>query len=270
MNYDRTKEKDFTKEFDFFLDKLKNDEPFAFTRFSDGECFILQNQRLVLAEHHYQTGGKAGYNIYGPEELKQFDPSKHQFYRQELIKSLEHSQPGYYKGIPSQQDIHIRLNTEINNMEEWTFANLFINANYKRFIEEIVTPILPAKNIIYVVNARANFDNCPFKPMKTLLVGENCFINDYSAIEDLKKFLDNAGDMRYVVLCSAASLSNLIIWECFRDYPQHTYLDVGSSINPYLGDKMQSCFHTRDYLRAYWRGERNYYGNQEDVWHYNS
>ena len=42
--------KDFKKAFDAMLSKLKNKENFAFTRFSDGELFIMQNKTLVLAD----------------------------------------------------------------------------------------------------------------------------------------------------------------------------------------------------------------------------
>ena len=48
--------KDFHKDFNELLRMLKEGENFAFTRFSDGELFILQNKTLVLADNHYITG----------------------------------------------------------------------------------------------------------------------------------------------------------------------------------------------------------------------
>ena len=62
--------KDFTKAFDKLSGMLKNNENFAFTRFSDGELFILQNKKLVLAESHYITGDITGANKYTEEEQK--------------------------------------------------------------------------------------------------------------------------------------------------------------------------------------------------------
>ena len=48
--------KDFTKAFDVLLNKIKNKENFAFSRFSDGELFIMQNKKLILADNYYVTG----------------------------------------------------------------------------------------------------------------------------------------------------------------------------------------------------------------------
>ena len=52
--------KDFSQEFDKFLGKLQRKENFAFARFSDGELFILKNQKVVLAENYFITGDRLG------------------------------------------------------------------------------------------------------------------------------------------------------------------------------------------------------------------
>ena len=64
--------KTFKVEFDKLLSKLKTKENFAFTRFSDGELFIMQNKKIILASNHYVTGDIKGPNIYTEEEQKQF------------------------------------------------------------------------------------------------------------------------------------------------------------------------------------------------------
>jgi hypothetical protein len=56
--------KNFKKAFDTLMLKISNKENFAFTRFSDGELFILQNKTVILAEDHYVTGDIKGANIY--------------------------------------------------------------------------------------------------------------------------------------------------------------------------------------------------------------
>ena len=66
--------KDFHKAFDHILNKIKSEENFAFTRFSDGELFILQNKHLLLSNDHYITGDVSGKNIYTEEEQKEFKP----------------------------------------------------------------------------------------------------------------------------------------------------------------------------------------------------
>ena len=62
--------KDFHGAFDTLLQKVRDKENFAFTRFSDGELFIMQDKHLLLAEDHYITGAVTGPNRYTTEEQK--------------------------------------------------------------------------------------------------------------------------------------------------------------------------------------------------------
>ena len=56
--------KEFKKAFDQILTMLRVGENFAFSRFSDGEMFILQDKTVVLADNHYITGNIKGANRY--------------------------------------------------------------------------------------------------------------------------------------------------------------------------------------------------------------
>ena len=78
--------KDFKFAFDKLVKKISNKDNFAFTRFSDGELFILQNKTVVLADNHYITGDVTGPNRYTKEEHKEFYPEQHQIYQQKLAK----------------------------------------------------------------------------------------------------------------------------------------------------------------------------------------
>lgn len=256
----------FDQEFDKFKDMLKRGENFSFSRFSDGECFILQNKKVVLGNNFYITGDKAGANIYGPEERKSFDPEDNidQGLRQHLIKSFEHKQKNYFKGIPSKQDIHIDFDHE--DEDDLTFANIFINANYERFIEEIVLTIFPERLILYVVNERADLSGLPFKVDKDFRIGSNCLRNNFDVINKVQNYIIDECIRDAVVLSSAASLSNLINYYGFSALSDNTFLDIGSSLNPYLGEKMQSCMYTRDYLKTYWLKQKTYYGEMVDEW----
>ena len=91
--------KTFESEFNKFLDKLKTGENFAFSRFSDGELFILKGERLVLADNHFITGGRSGAGTYTKEDHKDFDPTKDKFYQDRLIEALAYRKEGYYKGL---------------------------------------------------------------------------------------------------------------------------------------------------------------------------
>ena len=262
--------KDFNKAFDHVLNKVKNEENFAFTRFSDGELFILQNKHLLLSNDHYITGDVSGKNIYTEEEQKEFKPEKHQFYREKLIEAFLHNQEGYFKGICTTSDDHVgkgnfewMLELHGGDHENLTFSNLLINANYYRFIEEMA-PLFADRNILYVANKLANISKLPFEVKKTFEIGTNCMINDYNVVEEVKNYIDKNNIKGYIILCSAASLSNYVIYECFKENNQNTFLDIGSCLNPLLD--LEGWKHTRGYLTSYWLNVQSPFGSQVDIW----
>lgn len=262
--------KDFNGAFNHTIAMLKNKENFAFTRFSDGELFIMQNKTVVLADNHYITGKIRGPNRYTKEEHKEFYPEKHQKYRQKLLECYKHNQDRYYKGICTSTDGHVgkknfdwMISAHGGDHPNLTYANLLINANYKRFVEEMV-PLFVDRDIIYVVNSMANVSNLPFEVKKTFEIGSNCMINDYHVSEDIKNYIQQNNITDHIVLCSAASLSNFIIHDCYKDNNNNTFLDIGSCLNPLLG--LEGWKYTRGYLTAYWMNSGSPFGNQVDVW----
>lgn len=249
-------EHNYGKDFDKLKTKLLESENFAFIRFSDGEGFILYNKFLQLNDDNYQIGNTIGYASYGKEEQKLFDPEKHSFYRQKLIESLEYVAPNYYKGIPVRTSCDacgFNFDEIVENAggdsEYLTFANLWNNANYPKFIKEIV-PIFSDKKIVMVVNECANISKLPFKVVKDFRVGTNCFINNYDIIEQIKIYISENNISNYVFLVSAASLSNLIIHQLYQIFSNNTYIDIGSTLNPIMD--MTGWRGTRTYLNQYW------------------
>jgi len=263
--------KTFTGEFDklkLFLEKGTN---FAFSRFSDGELFIMQNKKVVLAPGHWQVGEKAGYATYPPEEQKEFIPEKHSEHRKELIEAFQFQHENYYIGLSGRKDvgdddfewqIKLRGSDDETNL---TFANVFINDNYKRYVHEIV-PMLKDRDIIFVVNERALLEGLPFKIKKDFRIGSNCIVNNHDTVEQVRKYIKDNNIKDHVILCGAASLSNCITHKCFEENQSNTFLDVGSTLNPYMGDGMNGWVHTRGYLTHFWLNSGNPYGTQIDVW----
>lgn len=262
--------KNFTKAFDSLLGKIKNKENFAFTRFSDGELFIMQDKTVVLADNHYITGKIKGSNRYTKEEHKEFYPKKHQKYREKLIQCYMHNQDGYYKGICTSTDGHVGKENfdwmikfhggDHNNL---TFSNLLINANYSRFVEEMV-PLFSNRNLIYIANEMADLDMLPFEISKKFEIGSNCMINNFDTSEKVATYIRENNIRDHIILCSAASLSNYIIHDCYKENPNNTFLDIGSCLNPLLG--LEGWKYTRGYLTSYWLNSRSPFGKQEDIW----
>lgn len=261
--------KDPTTAFDFFKDKLARKEPFAFSRFSDGELFMMQGKEVQLAENHYITGDIRGPGRYTSEEFKHFRPAEHQYYQERLIDCLRSMHPNYFKGIctrsdVSQEDFDFQtLEVCYGIVDDLTFANVFINANYPRYIAEIV-PLFADYPIVLIANEKCQFKGFPsaLVPKEFFPIGNNCMIDSYGVQDEVKKFM--ADKKGWLVLSSAATLSNYIIDTCFPANDNNTYLDIGSSLNPIMG--LEGWKYSRGYLQEYWLGMPNRFGRQVDVW----
>jgi hypothetical protein len=263
----------FSEEFDKFKGMLEGGVNFAFTRFSDGELFIMQNKEVQLAEQHFITGDTQGFGIYPPEEQKHFVPEEHAFYKDKLVEAFQYKHESYYIGLSSRKDVgdeDFEWQLDLRGSKDetkLTFANVLINNNYKRYVTEVV-PMFNDRDILFVANERADFSRLPFKRniRKDFRIGSNCMINDYGKVEEVKSYIEDNNIEDHIILCGAASLSNYITHECFKDNQRNTFLDIGSTLNPLLGKGMNGWVHTRGYLTSFWLNSGDRYGTQIDEW----
>ena len=264
--------KDYSQAFYHLLLMLKTQENFAFTRFSDGELDIMKNKYVCLAKDYYMSGDYRGRGIYTVEEQKEFIPSEHQFCREALLEAFKHNQDNYYKGICTSSDFHIQHGSSAfqwmiechgGDHPNLTFSNLLINANYSKFVQEMI-PVFAQRPIIYVVNEHAKIESLPFEVSKAFTIGSNCMINDFDLPEKISTYINENSIKDHIVLCSAASLSNFIIHKCFKENPNNTFLDIGSCLNPLLD--LEGWKYTRGYLTAFWMQSNSPFGKQVDIW----
>ena len=161
---------------DFFnlLSKLKNKEPFAFVRFSDGEVAVMENKHLVLQETYVKVGDTVHNFGYSEDDHKEFDPEKHQFVREKLIESFKFKKKNYFVGAGCDNcSCHIKENISwLKHMrngdeEHWTSPNLLVNSNYPLFITQFV-PEFKNHKIVMICSENANFESAPFDIVKDL------------------------------------------------------------------------------------------------------
>ena len=88
--------KGFKEDFFNLLNKLKNNEHFAFTRFSDGEVFVMENKHLILQEKFCKVGDLIHNFGYSEDDHKEFDPEKHQFVREKLMDAFNFKKENYF------------------------------------------------------------------------------------------------------------------------------------------------------------------------------
>ena len=260
--------KTFKGDFEKIKKYIKDGINFSFTRFSDGELFVLQNKRLELNEDHYIIGDQRGGGWYNKEEQKTFIPGEHEFYRKKLEECLQCKEPKFYRGICTSPDVDNQtyqwmVDLSGGDIETLTWSNLLINGNYEKFLNEIV-PLFKNKKIIIVLNESANITKLPFNVVKDFRVGTNSFINDYPLIETIKNYIIENKIEDYLFLVSAASFSNLLIHELHLLSNKNTYLEIGSTLNPIM--EMEGWKGSRGYLREYWLGQSRHYLNMDCTW----
>ena len=239
--------KDFKEEFQKYLKMLENHEPFAFSRWADGELWILQDKSYSLSPTSH------GYT--NPEDQKHFNAELHKFHSTKLWDAFRYKSKNYHIGITTGSDANI---LEGINPRDWmikhsgsdidniTYANLFINSNYNDFRMEVL-PVLEEYETIIMCNENAKlneFDNI----IKDFRVGSNCIINDDDKIQKILEYTAETKPKGKLFLFCASSLGNICIHKLHQIAPNNTYLDLGSALNPDL-----SLGIDRGYLSA-WAG----------------
>ncbi len=263
----------YDAEFDKFKQLLEKGEPFAYSRFSDGEINLLKSMKVVLHDTGFICGDDVGSGRYPSEEGKNVDPDEHPHVIEKLHECLKASRPNYFKALATNEDNDVCKDDNIllyqqniceGDETHQTFANLFINGNYPRFINEIV-PMLRDKKVVFVVNENANLDQLSFNNIiKTFSIGSNCIVNDFDISTKINKWVAQENISDTVFLVAASTLSNFIIKDCFFEHPQNTYIDIGSSLNPWMG--LEGWRYSRAYLQHWVLGMHNKYGTQIDTW----
>jgi hypothetical protein len=244
------REKNFRGDFLLLLSKLKEKEPFAFIRFSDGEQYILDNEELKLDEGLIQIGDHKQGGIYKQADFKHFDPKEHGYVRDLLVNSYLHKQYNYFKGIGcpccnSNEYKNRQLEMVGGDSDDLTWANLWVNGNYPAFIT-MVLPELYNNECVMVCHKDAKIDKLPFVK-KDFRVGYNAMVNDLSVIDDIDEWIDKNQIEGKVFLFSASSFTNIAVYKLYKKYPKNTFIDIGTCLTPMMGMPTE-----RDYLKRFW------------------
>lgn len=216
----------FQEEIKIIEKRLISGEKFAFSKYADGEWGMMNN--VVISSR-------------GEFDYKQEDV----FYSTKLMESYRFKDDGYYIGIscPCCQgmETHKRMLLSSRQKEgHVTFANVFVNANYPYYVDNFV-PFYKTQKVVLVCNRQAKLENLPFKPEKVYFIDHTAYKTNYGLIEEMKT--DSAGVSDFVFLFSAGPLGNLLAAELWKANKNNVYLDIGSTLNPWL----QAEGHKRDY-----------------------
>lgn len=228
-------------ELDRILEKIRNKENFAISRFGDGEMTIINNKPINLGK----TKGEFD-----------FDPNNqnHQQFRLLLTQSLQDNMPGYIKGVPCFccANEHLVRNTlgMISDKSEITLANLFVNNNITRFKEFLET--VEGRNIIVVCDWRAaavQNPNVPLNIRYAFRTKGNC-VENLHLLHEISGFINKNDIKDYIFLFFSGPLSNVMSHQLYKMNPNNTYIDMGSVFDPIFYGKKTRLYHDPKHYNA--------------------
>ena len=199
--------------FDDMVRKIRDREPFAFSRFGDGEFACMTGVNGANCDGHG----------YYPELGKR-------------LKAVLQDNPSYYVGVQpklmkdSGPDFVNWL--RVNGIyRAWVNADILHDASIAgRFIKEFVYELSECDTCFVVPASYSGFE-LPF--CDAVYVPEkNCWL----AYEHVKsQVLDMIADGDSTFCFSAGMMSKVMIHELWQMFPDRTYIDLGSVLDPYLG-----------------------------------
>tara|TARA_Y100001938_G_C8071276_1_gene423231 strand:- start:263 stop:994 length:732 start_codon:yes stop_codon:yes gene_type:complete len=211
----------FTSDFFKIHEAASSKSNFAFSKYADGEYFVLKNQRITNCD---------GWT---------FDPNEHAEYQKLLMDSFTYQNPGYYKGIPctccmSVEDCNWMREHSKQNDEGLTWANIFVNANYSNYQKHMI-PLYQKSDVVLVCNEHADISQLPFEVKKDFRVSPRGWIKDYPIVKEVKKYLKRNRLKEHIFLFCAGPLGNILAHQLMKTSNKNVYLDIGSTLDSYMG-----------------------------------
>jgi hypothetical protein len=216
--------KDFIKEFDDAWARIESNVPFAHARYADGEICLMK-----------------GLPIGGGSQATDVDrwsaPPRFTAMGKDLRESLNCVDPNYYYAISCDSSNTEDKNWLLNNIKQdrnyITFANLWINGNYNRFIDRLGTL---KKDIIVIANENGENKKYPFNVIEYMSFGNDCVNvwenNKSQIIKILMESFSNVHERTFFI--SVGPLSELIIYLLWKINPTNQYIDVGSALDEFV------------------------------------
>jgi hypothetical protein len=220
--------KSFTEDIKIIFDAIKSKENFAFSKSADGEMKILMNENIDILN---KCNGEFKYDK---------DDNSDKLYRDKLIESFTYKHPKYFIGIGCPcciGDTNYNWMKNITNQSptNLTWANIFVNGNYKFYVDNFI-PEYKNHKIIMVCNQKANLDDLFSNNLvKDFRIGTNAWKNDYNIIEEIKKYIDENNIKNHLFLFAAGPFGNILVYELFKHNNDNIYLDIGSTLDPLIG-----------------------------------
>jgi hypothetical protein len=213
--------KSYKQDIKIIHNAISNKENITFSKYCDGEMAVMENTNINNKEFWFN-----------PNSM--IDISK----RKALLDSIKFKHPQYFVGIMCAKVFGLESHRKIKNISEQqeehlTWADIFVNSNYQFFVKNIV-PLFMQRNVVLFCNKSGKVENLPFKPKHVFAVENNAWEHNWDYIEKTKEFITNNSLENYIFLFCCGPFGNILAYELTKHNTHNTYLDIGSTLNPWL------------------------------------
>lgn len=203
-----------TDDFQYFLNMIRNKSPFALIRPADGEYRVLQNTTLTNIDNWtFNSGGKLHHDLHAALHL--------------AVKS------SCYIGIPCRCCNETMAKYYMEQFDPnplyTTFANVFVNANWKQWIEFLHTESLSFTLVGSSNKSNFSIDN-HIKIPEFLVNDWDTKGEDYTT-EVLSQITSKKN---HIFLFSCGPIAKILIAKAWAAHPYNIYIDIGSSLDIFL------------------------------------
>lgn len=221
MNLTTPPNKDYRKDIEIIKSSIEKEENITISKFCDGELSIIANKEIDNKEFH-------------------FDPTniEDQESRHALIDAFQYKHKQYFVGITCVKVFGISTHRQMKticgqNEQQLTWADIWVNSNYPYFRNNIL-PLFNKRNTILFCNEKGKVENLPFKPTKVFKVGNSALKNNVKIVQEAKEYIDNNSVNNSIFLFCCGPLGNVLAHRLTEHNSNNTYLDIGSTLNPFL------------------------------------
>lgn len=225
--------KSFVKDIQILQEAIKNNENISFSKFCDGEWAVMCNQNINNKEFW-------------------FDPQRErdQIKRKALIDAFQYKNDRYFVGITCVKVFGLQTHNAMKHLsnqaeDHLTWADIWVNSNYKYYVENVL-PLFNKKRVVIFCNEKGKIDHLPFKPSIVISVKNNAWEYNWNLIEETKLLISTENITDHIFLFCCGPFGNILCHKLTEYEPRNTYLDIGSTLNPWL----QSAGFERDYYMS--------------------
>lgn len=243
------------RDFNFFIETIRERIPFALLRYGDGEVIVMEESMPI----DQVANGRHGI-IFNPGT----DIDK--MLSAELFASLNYTSPNYYVGVPDSRKWRERLfkfmmvdNSLLTSNEIFMCGeNLGKGIGQIVFLKEFLK-LLESNEYVFQWICNEKVGDLSLRTIDRLwTLKDNGWKSQYKDIMvDLLKYVLNVENE--IFLFSAAMFSEILIHHCWSVNPNNTYIDIGSVFDPIVFEQPTRSYHAK-FMKEFMELRRRFIG----------